>query len=166
MSDHVVMGVVGAPGDTVQFAEYIAKNIQLYKMRNGYHLSPSSAAHYTRHNLAEYLRSPNAYNVNLLMAGYDKEAGGELFYMDYLASMHKVKYGTHGYGGLLILGIFDQHYRPDMTVEEAYEVVKMAVAEVHKRLIINLPVFSVQVITADGVKELKHITVDSNAISK
>lgn len=29
------MAVAGEPGDTVQFAEYIAKNIQLYKMRNG-----------------------------------------------------------------------------------------------------------------------------------
>jgi 20S proteasome subunit beta 4 len=35
MSDKVVMAVSGESGDTVQFAEYIAKNIQLYKMRNG-----------------------------------------------------------------------------------------------------------------------------------
>lgn len=51
------MSVTGEPGDTVQFAEYIAKNIQLYKMRNGYELSPKAAASYTRRNLAEYLRS-------------------------------------------------------------------------------------------------------------
>lgn len=51
------MSVTGEPGDTVQFAEYIAKNIQLYKMRNGYDLSPKAAATYTRRNLAEYLRS-------------------------------------------------------------------------------------------------------------
>ena len=29
------MAVSGESGDTTQFAEYIAKNIQLYKMRNG-----------------------------------------------------------------------------------------------------------------------------------
>ena len=29
------MLVTGEAGDTVQFAEYIEKNIQLYKMRNG-----------------------------------------------------------------------------------------------------------------------------------
>lgn len=51
------MTVTGEAGDTVQFAEYIAKNIQLYKMRNGYELSPKAAANYTRRNLAEYLRS-------------------------------------------------------------------------------------------------------------
>lgn len=51
------MGVIGDSGDTTQFAEYIAKNIQLYKMRNGYELGPSAAANFTRRNLAEYLRS-------------------------------------------------------------------------------------------------------------
>lgn len=51
------MGVIGDLGDTTQFAEYIAKNIQLYKMRNGYELGPTAAANFTRRNLAEYLRS-------------------------------------------------------------------------------------------------------------
>lgn len=51
------MGVTGTSGDTSQFAEYIGKNVQLYKMRNGYELTPSAAAHFTRHNLADYLRS-------------------------------------------------------------------------------------------------------------
>lgn len=57
MSDHLLMAVTGESGDTVQFSEFIAKNIQLYKMRNGYELSPSSAANFTRRNLADYLRS-------------------------------------------------------------------------------------------------------------
>lgn len=35
LSDHLVMLVSGESGDTVQLAEYMAKNIQLYKMRNG-----------------------------------------------------------------------------------------------------------------------------------
>jgi hypothetical protein len=35
LSNNLVMAVAGEAGDTVQFAEYISKNIQLYKMRNG-----------------------------------------------------------------------------------------------------------------------------------
>jgi 20S proteasome alpha/beta subunit len=35
LSDQLVMLITGESGDTVQFAEYIEKNIQLYKMRNG-----------------------------------------------------------------------------------------------------------------------------------
>lgn len=63
ISDRLVMGVIGDSGDTTQFAEYIAKNIQLYKMRNGYELGPTAAANFTRRNLAEYLRS----SVSLLL---------------------------------------------------------------------------------------------------
>lgn len=51
------MAVSGETGDTTQFAEYISKNIQLYKMRNGYELSPKSASTFTRRNLADALRS-------------------------------------------------------------------------------------------------------------
>jgi len=57
ISDKLVMAICGESGDTTQFAEYIAKNIQLYKMRNGYELSPTAAANFTRRNLADYLRS-------------------------------------------------------------------------------------------------------------
>lgn len=35
LNDNLLMLVTGEAGDTVQFAEYIGKNIQLYKMRNG-----------------------------------------------------------------------------------------------------------------------------------
>lgn len=63
------MAAIGQSGDTVQFTEYIGKNIQLYKMRNGYELGPKAAVHYTRKNLADYLRSRTPYNVNLLVAG-------------------------------------------------------------------------------------------------
>lgn len=63
------MATIGDAGDTIQFTEYIAKNIALYKMRNGYDLSPKAAAHYTRKNLADYLRSRSPYHVNLFVAG-------------------------------------------------------------------------------------------------
>ena len=57
MSDKLIMTAVGESGDTNQFAEFITKNIQLYKMQNGYELSPAGAANFTRRNLADYLRS-------------------------------------------------------------------------------------------------------------
>ena len=35
LSEKILMAVCGEAGDAVQFSEYIAKNTQLYKMRNG-----------------------------------------------------------------------------------------------------------------------------------
>ena len=65
------MSVVGESGDTTQYAEFIAKNIQLYKMQNGYELSPKASANFTRRNLADYLRSRVSFYLlfsNFLLA--------------------------------------------------------------------------------------------------
>lgn len=35
LNNHTGMLVTGEPGDKVQFAEYIQRNLQLYKMING-----------------------------------------------------------------------------------------------------------------------------------
>ena len=79
-------GVVGAgdEGDRVQFQEFIAKNVQLYKMRNGYELSTHAVANYTRRNIAEFLRSRTPYQVNMVIAGCDEESGPSVYYLDYL----------------------------------------------------------------------------------
>lgn len=61
LADNLVMAVSGESGDTIQYAEYIAKNIQLYKMRNQYELSANEAAVFTRRNLAEALRTGVSY---------------------------------------------------------------------------------------------------------
>ncbi|GLG92284.1 hypothetical protein R5R35_008418 [Gryllus longicercus] len=158
ISSKLVMAVSGEAGDTTQFAEYIAKNVQLYKMRNGYELSPHATANFTRRNLADYLRSRSPYFVNMLLAGYDNETGPQLYFLDYLASLVKIPFAVHGYGGFFALTIMDRYHRPDMTVEEGYDLLKKCVREIQKRLVINQPNFKVQVVDKDGVRDLPPIT--------
>ncbi|XP_054278178.1 proteasome subunit beta type-2-like [Macrosteles quadrilineatus] len=165
LSEHLVMAAVGESGDKTQFAEYIAKNIQLYKMRNGYGLDPAAAAHYTRKALAEYLRSRTPYAVNMLLGGYDKEAGASLHFVDYLASLVKVKYYAFGYGGYVSLSVIDRYYKDgDLTPEEGYDLMKKCVIEIQKRLVINLPNFKVQLINKDGIMDLPNITAKTLAL--
>lgn len=45
------------------------------------------------------------------MAGYDKENGPELYFMDYLASSMKVPFAAHGFGGYLSLSVLDRYYK-------------------------------------------------------
>ncbi|XP_015606974.1 proteasome subunit beta type-2 [Cephus cinctus] len=164
ISNKLVMAVSGESGDTTQFSEYIGKNIQLYKMRNGYELSPKAAASFTRRNLADYLRTRTPYFVNLLMAGYDDETGPELYFIDYLASSIKVPYAAHGYGGFFSLTILDRYHNLDLSEEQAYVLMKKCVREIHKRLIVNLPNFKVQKISKDGITELEPITAQNLAV--
>ncbi|XP_047495414.1 proteasome subunit beta type-2-like [Penaeus chinensis] len=164
MSSNLVMAVSGEPGDTTQFAEYIAKNIQLYKMRNGYELAPSAAVHFTRHTLATHLRSREPYFVNLLMGGYDTNTSTtELHYMDYLAASVPVKYYAFGYGGMFTLSIMDKEYKPDLNQEQAYELLKKCTSEIKRRFLVNLPKFRVRIISKDGIKDLPHIVAEGEA---
>ena len=68
LGDNLGMVVCGDSGDTVYFGEYIQKNLALYRIRNGYSLSPSASANFTRYEMAKRLREkPNL--VNLIMEG-------------------------------------------------------------------------------------------------
>jgi len=166
LSERLTMAVSGESGDTTNFAEYISANIQLYKMRNGYELSPTAAANFTRRQLADYLRSRTPYQVNLLIAGFDKETGKpELYFMDYLASMIKTNFAAHGYGGFFTTALMDRHYRKDMTRQQAYNLMIECVKEVQKRLVLNLPNFAVRVVDKDGIHAMDTInpTVIANA---
>ncbi|KAI8432218.1 hypothetical protein MSG28_004668 [Choristoneura fumiferana] len=95
------------------------------------------------------------------MAGYDKENGPELYFMDYLASSVKVPFAAHGYGGFLSVSIMDRYHKPDLTEEQAYDILKMCVKEVHKRLFVSLPNFQVTVVNRDGIKVLPPIGMES-----
>ncbi|KAH9304006.1 hypothetical protein KI387_008410, partial [Taxus chinensis] len=80
----------------VQFTEYIQKNVHLYQFRNGIPLTTAAAANFTRGELATALRK-NPYSVNLLFAGFDKDVGPSLYYIDYIATLHKVDKAAFGY---------------------------------------------------------------------
>lgn len=83
---------------TVQFADYIQANAQLYSMRNETDLSPSALANFVRGELATSLRSRKPYNVNLLLGGVDPiTLKPSLYWLDYLASLASLPYAAHGY---------------------------------------------------------------------
>jgi 20S proteasome subunit beta 4 len=160
LADNIIMTSTGAPGDAQEYGQFIAKNCRLYKMQNGHDLSPHAAANFTRRNLADYLRSRTPFQVDLLIAGYNKE-GCELYTLDYLASMVKVPYAVHGYGGFFASALSDRHYRSDMTKEEAYSLIKDCVKEIQERLIISLPNFDVTIVDGNGIKKLAAIKIVS-----
>ncbi|EDO32854.1 predicted protein [Nematostella vectensis] len=155
LSDNLLMLVTGESGDTAQFAEYIEKNVQLYKMRNGYDLTPHAAANFTRRTLAEYLRSRTPYMVNLLLAGHSSNEGPALYHMDYLAALSKVPFAAHGYGSFFVLSIMDRYFKPNMTKDQALELLERCTNEVQKRFIVNLPNFTVRVVDKDGIHDVK-----------
>ena len=103
---------VVAAGDTVQFAEFVERNIRLYQIRSLYPLRPSAAASWIRRSLADSIRSRKPYAVNLLVGGYDTATEEpHLYWIDYLGTSTEVPFGAHGYGSYFALSLLDRSVR-------------------------------------------------------
>lgn len=152
LDSHKLLGASGEGGDRAQFTEYIQKNVALYQFRNGIPLTTAAAANFTRGELATALRK-NPYAVNILLAGYDKDIGPSLYYIDYIASLHKIEKGAFGYGSYFSLAMMDRHYHSGMTVEEAVDLVDKCIMEIRSRLVVAPPNFVIKIVDKDGARE-------------
>lgn len=156
LSPHLLMAYSGEPGDTLQFAEYVERNIRLYQIRNLYALSPSAAASWIRRSLAESLRSRNSYAVNLLVGGFDTTTQEpHLYWIDYLGTMTEIPFGAHGYGSYFALSLLDRYHDPDASLEEGLATLKRCIDEVSKRLVVSPDRYKVKVVDKDGVREVE-----------
>lgn len=92
----------------------------------------------------------------MLLGGCDEGVGPELYWFDYLAAMHKVKYAAHGYAANFCLSLLDKHYREDMSVDEAMDLMDMCFAQIRNRLVVSPPNFLVKIVDKDGCRLLAH----------
>jgi len=156
LSPHLLMAYSGEPGDTVQFAEYVERNIRLYQIRNLYPLRPAAAASWIRRALADSLRSRKPYSVNLLLGGYDTATfDPHLYWIDYLGTMTEVPFAAHGYGAYFALSLLDRYHDPSATLEEGLATLKRCLDEVSKRLLVSPSKYKVKIVDKDGVREIE-----------
>jgi 20S proteasome subunit beta 4 len=57
LNAHNLLLFAGESGDTVQFAEFVQANVQLYGMRNETELNSDAVASFTRREMADNLRT-------------------------------------------------------------------------------------------------------------
>eukprot|EP00834_Sanchytrium_tribonematis_P002015 NODE_55_length_29507_cov_0.809712.p18 type:complete len:223 gc:universal NODE_55_length_29507_cov_0.809712:16721-16053(-) len=151
LTDHTVLAYGGEPGDCGQFIDYVQKNIELYSIRYD-ELTPNACAHYVKQQLAEGLRS-RPYQVNCVIGGFDKV--GKLYWIDYLGSIQELPFCAQGYSQYFCMSTMDKYYKKDMSKEECVDVVKKCIHELKTRFTINLKNWQCQVITADGITNVK-----------
>uniref|UniRef100_A0A914VXB1 Proteasome subunit beta n=2 Tax=Plectus sambesii TaxID=2011161 RepID=A0A914VXB1_9BILA len=161
LGEKLMMMCIGEDGDVAQFGDYVEKNLQLYKLRNGYEITPRSAMHWIRKAIADNLRSQDHYTVDTLVGGYDEHDNKPfLGSIDYLGNaLSDQPYLFRGFSGRFCYAILDKLYRPDMTEEEGHEAMMKCLNEVKKRFVANLPTFQVVMINKDGIRQLDDISV-------
>merc|ERR1711998_538366 len=138
-------------GDSVQFGEYVQKNLKLYELRTGTSLSTHASANFVRGELARFLRQ-KPYYVDLLIGGWEEDVGPSLYFLDYLASMQKVPYACHGYAGYFCTSTIDRYYTPNLSLDEGMDIIRKCLHEIQTRFLVNTPNFTVKVVDKDGVR--------------
>ncbi|KAG8806965.1 Proteasome subunit beta type-4, partial [Serendipita sp. 399] len=145
LGSHLLMAYSGEPGDTLQFAEFVERNLRLQQMRNNHPLRPQAAASWVRRSIADSLRSRSPYAVNILLGGYDiADKKPKLYWMDYLGTQIDIPFAAHGYGAYFALSLLDRYHNPEATLEEGLEALKRCIREVQQRLVISFPSFKVK----------------------
>ncbi|VDN01118.1 unnamed protein product [Thelazia callipaeda] len=161
LGSKLAMICIGEDGDVAQFGDWCKRNIQLYKLRYGYEMSPRSSHHWIRRSIAEALRSEDNYIVDTLIGGYDTaENKAFLGSVDYLGNaISNQPYIFRGFSGRFSYAILDKGYKNNMTENEGLDLLKKCLQESKRRFIVNLPLFQVTIIDKDGTRQLEDIRV-------
>ncbi|CAE7209627.1 unnamed protein product [Rhizoctonia solani] len=173
LGPNLVMAYSGEPGDTVQFAEYVERNLRLYQMRYVHPLRPPSAAAWIRRSVADSIRSRHPYSasgIDLAESPVHAPDGPKgrpsLYWIDFFGTLAEVPFAAHGYASYFVLSLLDRYHNPQANLQEGIETLRRAIAEVQKRLIVGLENWSVKLVTRDGVKEVDLATGDVKEISR
>ena len=161
LNSSAILAYSGEAGDTVNFAEFIQRNIQLYGVRNDKELGVCAAANWTRRNLADALRSRHPYQVNVLVGGIERDhlaanpesaVEPKLYWIDYLAAMVELPFAVHGYASYFCTSLLDRHWREGMSESEVLGLLKLCLEELKTRFIVNFPKLAIGIVRSDGVK--------------
>lgn len=72
------------------------------------------------------MRIKSHLQTNVLIAGWDDDCGPSLYFLDYLATLHKQNTAAHGYGAFFSLALMDKSWAPGMTMDEGVKDVPPA----------------------------------------
>ena len=116
--------MAGGAADCSFWERNLGISCRLYELRNGRRITVASASKMLVNTMKKY----RGYGLSMgtMITGWD-ETGPQLYYVDDRATRLHGKYFAVGSGSLLAYGILDNHYRYEMTLDEAIDLGKRAI---------------------------------------
>ncbi|XP_077186815.1 proteasome subunit beta type-8 isoform X2 [Paroedura picta] len=115
----------GSAADCQYWERLLAKHCRLYYLRNKERISVSAASKLLANMLAEYRGM--GLSVGSMLCGWDKKGPG-LYYIDDNGVRLSGPLFSTGSGNTYAYGVLDSGYRPDLSVEEAYDLGRRAIS--------------------------------------
>lgn len=151
IDEHMLLTTAGLVGDAQLLARFLRVEAELYKLEREGPMPVKGAATLMANILNQRKFYP--YYVQLIIAGVDN-TGPHIFSLDAAGGAIEDIYTTTGSGSPYVFGVLEDHYRKDMTEEEAIDLAIRAMTAAMKRDAASGDGMDVVVITKKGYREL------------
>ncbi|TLY09229.1 MAG: proteasome subunit beta, partial [Thaumarchaeota archaeon] len=124
----------------------------LYRLQNRELMPVKSAARLCSNVLFNQRYFP--YYVQIIMAGFTKEEGSNIYNIDLFGSMTTEKFISTGSGSPVAYGYLESEFKDGMGVNEAYKVAMQAIAAAIRRNAGTGDSINVVIIDKNGYREM------------
>ncbi|MEM3536426.1 MAG: archaeal proteasome endopeptidase complex subunit beta [Candidatus Bathyarchaeia archaeon] len=150
ITDHIGAACAGLVSDMQILVREVEAYANLFSLDVGRPISVRSSAKLMSNLL--FARRLAPLITQTIVGGIDDE-GASLYVLDVLGSVIPDKYAVVGSGTEIAMGVIEEGYREDMTIEETKDLVIRAIKSAISRDIMSGDGIDFLLITKDGIKE-------------
>jgi len=150
ITDKLSMASAGFIADMQVIAKSIEAEIRLYELESGQTISVYSAAKLMSQLL--YNKRSYPYMVEVIVGGVDSQ-GAHIYILDPIGAVIEDEYATLGTGSQVAIGIIEDSYRKDISLEDAKALAIKAVKAAFSRDAVSGDGIDVITISDEGSKE-------------
>ena len=150
ITDKLSMASAGFIADMQVIAKNIEAEIRLYELESGPTISVYSAAKLM--SLLLYNRRLYPYMVEVIVGGVDSQ-GAHIYILDPIGAVIEDEYATLGTGSQVAIGIIEDSYRKDISLEDAKALAIKAVKAAFSRDAVSGDGIDVITISDEGSEE-------------
>ncbi len=130
IDEHMLLTTAGLVGDAQLLARFLRVESELYKLEREERMPIKGAATLLANILNQRKFYP--YYVQLIIGGVDS-TGPHIFALDPAGGAIEDIYTTTGSGSPYVFGVLEDHYRKDMSIDEAIDLAIRALSAAMKR---------------------------------
>ncbi len=157
IDDHIGMTVAGLVGDAQTLVRYLTAEAELYRLKRKDPMPIRAAATMMANILNGRTYFP--YWVQLIVAGVDAK-GGHVYSLDAAGGSIPDDYVTTGSGSPYVYGVLEDHFKKDMSINDATDLAIRGISMAMKRDSASGNGISVAQITKNEFKELSEEAVN------
>ncbi|HEV8405568.1 MAG TPA: archaeal proteasome endopeptidase complex subunit beta [Nitrososphaera sp.] len=149
---HLAMTIAGGVADAQNLVDVMRYNANLYRLQNRELMPVKAAARLCSNVLFNQRYFP--YYVQIIMAGFTKGEGSNIYNIDLFGSITTEKFISTGSGSPVAYGYLESEYKEGLSVNDGYKVAMQAIGAAIRRNAGTGDGINVVIIDKNGYREM------------